>query len=287
MSHTAQIKAAQLARHADGDALVGADEDIGEGRRQQRGLLHRVIIVIDKIDGVGVDVAEELGADGGEPGLGRPAGRPGHVARIDLAEVALGIDERVQQRAVALGKADHRVVDRGVAVGVQAHRLSDDVRALRARAGEKPHLVHRIEELSVRGLEAVDLRDGARDNDGHRVGHVVRFQRLGDVLLHHVRVKAHHIRVCAAVGLLACFVVLLHSCTSKIAPAAKMAADHTLSNISYHTFLCSATPRRKRKLPQNAIFSPKTHKSAAPARIDKIAAQSVHADTPIGMEVKR
>lgn len=42
-----------------------------------------------------------------------------------------------------------------------------------------------------------------------------------------------------------------------------MAAGHTISNISYHTFLCSATPRRKRKLPQNAIFSPKAHKAAA------------------------
>ena len=59
-----------------------------------------------------------------------------------------------------------------------------------------------------------------------------------------------------------------------------MAAGHTISNISYHTFLCSATPRWKRKLPQNAIFSPKAHKAAAAAHIDKIAAQSVQCRYP-------
>lgn len=59
-----------------------------------------------------------------------------------------------------------------------------------------------------------------------------------------------------------------------------MAAGHTISNISYHTFLCSATPRRKRKLPQNAIFSPKAHKTGAAAQIDKIAAQSVQCRYP-------
>ena len=59
-----------------------------------------------------------------------------------------------------------------------------------------------------------------------------------------------------------------------------MAAGHTISNISYHTFFCSATPRRKRKLPQNAIFSPKAHKTGAAAHIDKIAAQSVQCRYP-------
>ena len=59
-----------------------------------------------------------------------------------------------------------------------------------------------------------------------------------------------------------------------------MAAGHTISNISYHTFLCSATPRRKRKLPQNAIFSPKAHKTGAAAHIGKIAAQSVQCRYP-------
>lgn len=59
-----------------------------------------------------------------------------------------------------------------------------------------------------------------------------------------------------------------------------MAAGHAISNISYHTFLCSATPRRKRKLPQNAIFSPKAHKTGAAAHIGKIAAQSAQCRYP-------
>ena len=197
VAHLAEVEAAQLARHADGNALIGAHEDVREGRRQQRRLLHGVVVVVDEIDGIGVDVAEQLGADGGELCLRVAARRPRHVARVDLTEVALGVHERVQQRTVALGKAHHRVIDGGVAVGIEPHGLTDDVRALRARAVQQSHLIHGIEELAVAGLEAVDLRNGARDDDRHRVGHIVRLQRIGDALLDHVRTQAEDVGVIA------------------------------------------------------------------------------------------
>ena len=49
--------------------------------------------------------------------------------------------------------------------------------------------------------------------------------------------------------------------------------------------LCNTA--EEEKIAAKRHFLPKAHKTGAAAHIDKIAAQSVHADTPIGMEVKR
>ena len=76
---------------------------------------------------------------------------------------------------------------------VIVHRRADDVRRLRARAGEKPHFVHAVQKLSVARLKAVDLRDGARDDDAHRVGHVVVLERFGDGLLHNGGAQPHYV----------------------------------------------------------------------------------------------
>ena len=102
----------------------------------------------------------------------------------------------MQQRFVAARKTHHRLVDRLVAVRIEAHRLADDVRGFGASAGQEAHFIHGIQQLPVRGLEAVDLRDGAGNNDRHGVGHVVRFQRLTDRLLHGRAVQPLHLRVC-------------------------------------------------------------------------------------------
>ena len=105
-----------------------------------------------------------------------------HIAGIRLAEVALGIDERTKQGFVAARETDHRLIDRSVAVRVQPHSLTNDVRGLRARAGEQVHLIHCIEQLAVRRLEAVDLRNRAGEDDAHRVGHIVDLERIDDRL---------------------------------------------------------------------------------------------------------
>ena len=111
-------------------------------------------------------------------------------SRVDLAEVALGIDKRSEQRLVPFGETDHRVVDGRVAVGVVAHGGAHDVGAFGARSGEKAHLIHAVEQLAVAGLEAVDLGDGARDDHAHGVGHEIALERFRDGLLHHHRAQA-------------------------------------------------------------------------------------------------
>ena len=192
-AHLAEIEPADVRRHADGDAHVCRDENVRKCGREERRLCGRVIIVRDKVHGILVDIAEELRADGCELCLRIARCRPRHIARVHLAEVALGIDERREQRPIAPGKTYHRVVDGGVAVGVIVHRCADDVRRFRARAGKKAHFVHAVQQLSVARLEAVDLRNGTRDDNAHRIGHIIVFERFGDGLLHNGGAQPHYV----------------------------------------------------------------------------------------------
>ena len=185
-----QIEPTELGGHAHGDAAVGGHQNVGEGGGQQGRLRHGVVVVIHEVHRVGVNIPEQLGADGRQLGLCVPGGGPGHVPGVDLAEVAFGIHKRRQQGAVAPGEAHHGVVDGGVAVGVEAHGLAHDVGGLGPGSRQQTHLVHGVQQLAVGGLEPVDLRNGPGDNDAHGVGHVVGLQRVGDGLFHHRRVKA-------------------------------------------------------------------------------------------------
>ena len=195
LAYLPQVEPADVAGHTHGDAGVGRDQHIREGGGQQGGLEHRCVVVVHHIHGVLVDVGEQLAADGRQLGLGVAGRGVGHIAGIDLAEVALGVHERRQQGAVAPGQTHHGLIDGGVAVGVELHGLADDVGALGARAGQKPHLVHGVQKFPVGGLEAVDLRDGAGDDDAHGVGHVVLFQGVGDGLFGGLAAQSEDIRV--------------------------------------------------------------------------------------------
>ena len=84
----------------------------------------------------------------------------------------------MKQRRVAARQTHHCFINCGITVRIELHGLTDDIRTLCARAVEKPHFIHGVKKLTVRGLEAVDLRDRARDNDAHNVGHVVFFYRF-------------------------------------------------------------------------------------------------------------
>ena len=190
-----QIEAAQLGRHAHGDALVGGDQKVGVGGGQQGGLLHGVVVVVHEIHRVLIQVTEQLLTDGGELGLGVPAGGVGHVPGVDLAEVALGVHKGVEQGTVAFGEADHGVVDGAVPVGVEAHGLAHDIGGLGPGPGEEAHLIHGIQQLPVGGLEAVDLRDGPGEDHRHGVGHEIGLHGVGDELLQHLGPEAHDVGI--------------------------------------------------------------------------------------------
>ena len=172
VAHLAQIEAAQVGGHAHGDALVGAHQHVGEGGGQQGGLLHGAVVVVYKVHRVLVDVAEQLGADGVQPHLGVPAGRPGHVPGVHLAEVTLGVHQGVEQGPVTPAEAHHGVVDSHVAVGVEIMVWPPRWRSW-CRRPQQVHLVHGVKQLAVGGLNPSISRDGPGDDDAHGVGHVV------------------------------------------------------------------------------------------------------------------
>ena len=191
----AQIETAELRGHTDSDALVGAHQNIGEGGGQKSGLLHGVIVVVDKVHGVLIDIAEQLGTDGGKLCLSVSAGGPCHVAGVDFTEVSLAVHEGVEQRVITLGKADHGVINSAIAMGVQTHGLPHDVGGFGAPAGEQSHLVHGVEQLAVAGLEAIDFRNSAGNDGGHGVGHEVGLQCVGDGIFHHLGTQTHDIGI--------------------------------------------------------------------------------------------
>ena len=110
---------------------------LGSFAGSTRRLLARAVVVLDEVDGLLVDVGQQLGGDRRHARLGVAHGR--RRVAVDRAEVALAVDQRVAQREV-LRQAHQRVVQRDVAVRVVlAHHLADDRRALavarRSRSG--------------------------------------------------------------------------------------------------------------------------------------------------------
>ena len=76
---------------------------------------------------------EDGGGDIRHAGFGVAGGC--RVIAVDVAEVALAVDERITHREI-LGEAGERVVDRLVAVRMQvAHDVADNLGALQIPAG--------------------------------------------------------------------------------------------------------------------------------------------------------
>ena len=176
----AQVVGRHVGGHADGDAARAVDEQVGHPRRKDRGLLQAVVEVQREVDGLFVDVREQIHRDARQTGLGVTI-RGGRIA-VDGAVVALAVDERVAHREV-LREADHGVVDAGVTVRVVlAEDVTDDGRALaEARRGREACLVGGVENAAVDRLEPVArVGDRATDDHAHRVIEVARPHLVGD-----------------------------------------------------------------------------------------------------------
>ena len=164
-------------RHADGDALGAIGEQVREGRRQDDGLLLLAVIGGPEIDGVLVDPVEEQAGDFRQTRLGVAVG--GRPIAVDVAEIALAVDERIALREV-LREAHQRVVDRLVAVGMEvAHHVADDLRAfLEGRVRVEPKQAHAVEDAPVNGLQAVaGIRQSPVHDRRERIGEVALFER--------------------------------------------------------------------------------------------------------------
>ena len=70
-------------------------------------------------------------------------------------------------------------------MGIQLHGAPHNVGALNKAAGKQLHIVHRVKQLAVGGLKAVDLRQGAGEDHAHGVGHIVALQGVHNGLRLH------------------------------------------------------------------------------------------------------
>ena len=87
VDHLAEVVGRDVRRHPDRDPGGAVDKQVREARRQDRGLAPPLVVVRDEVDGVGVDVAQELGRDPREPRF-RVAHRCGRIV-VDISKVAL------------------------------------------------------------------------------------------------------------------------------------------------------------------------------------------------------
>ena len=164
--------------HAHGDARRAVDQQAGEARRQNGGLLEALVEVGHEVNGVLLDVRKHLGGDAAHPGLGVTVG--GGRVSVDGAEVAVPVNEGIAQRKV-LRHAHQRVIDRGVPVGVEAaqHGAHRGGRLAEGLFIDQPVLVHGIQDAAMHRLEAVPhVGQGTRYDDRHGIFNIA-FLHLG------------------------------------------------------------------------------------------------------------
>ena len=165
-------------RHADRDPLRAVGEEVREGRREHDRLLLLAVVVRAEIDRVLLDAFEEEPRDLGHARFGVALG--GRVVAVDVAEIALPVDERVALREI-LRHAHERVVDGLVAVRVVlADDVADDAGAfLVAVAGIEAQQPHRVQDAAVDGLQAVAGVRQRPVHDGREgIGEIALLERL-------------------------------------------------------------------------------------------------------------
>ena len=180
VDHFAEVMRRDVGRHADGDAAGAIDQQIGKARRQHQRLVLGIVVVRLEIDGVLVDVAQQLHRRLGEPAFGVAVGRG--VIAVDRAEIALAVDQR-QAHGKILHHAHQGVVDRLVAMRmVFAHDVADDVGAFDVFLVRRVAvLVHRIEDAAMHRLEPVaHVGQRAGHDHAHGVIEVAFLHLLGD-----------------------------------------------------------------------------------------------------------
>ena len=196
-------------RHAHRDALRAVGEQVRERRRQHHRLFRLAVVVRPEVDRVVVDAIEQKPRNLGHARFRITVG--GRVIAVDVAEIALPVDQRVARREI-LRQPHQRVVDRLIAVRMEiTHHVTDDLgRLLERGAGLQPQQTHAVEDAAVHRLHTV-ARVGQRavHDGGERIGEIALLERLaqGDLLhlpstdRHRRSIRRHRrgglIRLCA------------------------------------------------------------------------------------------
>ena len=169
VDHLAQVVRRDVGGHAHRDAGGAVDQQVGEARRQDRGLLLGVVVVRDEVDGVLVQIVQQGVGDARHAHLGVTHGR--RRVAVHRTEVALPVDQQVAQ-GKGLRHAHHGVVDGRVAMGViLTHHVADHAGGL--AVGTVPDvalLVHGEQDAPMHGFEPVaHVRQGPAHDHAHGV----------------------------------------------------------------------------------------------------------------------
>ena len=155
--------------HADGDALGTVDEQVGVRRRKNLGLLGLSVEIGLEVDGLFIEIAQQLFSSLGHSTFGVPV-RSG-VIPVHTTKVALTVDQQVPH-IPRLRHANERVVHRGVSVGmVLLEHLTDDACALRKTPiGNKAFTQHGVKHATVNRLQTIPhVRQSPPHDDRHRI----------------------------------------------------------------------------------------------------------------------
>ncbi len=170
-----------LARHAHRDAFAAVDQQVRNPRGKHFRLDFLLVVIGLEIDGLFVDVFQQLGRDARQPRFGVPHGR-GRIA-VHGAVISLPVDQRIAHRK-RLRHADQGVVNRRVAVRMElTHDVADHAGGLlRGAVIMQPHLVHHVENPPMHGLQPVaDVRQRAPHDHAHGVIEVRALHLVFDV----------------------------------------------------------------------------------------------------------
>ena len=169
VDHLARVVRRDVGGHPHRDAAGAVDQQVGEARRQNLGLVRRFVVIGLEIDRVLVDVLQQQHRRLGQARFG-VAHRRRRIA-VDRAEIALPVDQRHPHRK-GLRHPHQRVVDRGVAVRMilahdVAHHAGGFAIGLVRRVagflhGEQDSPMHRLQPVARVGQRA-------RDDHAHRV----------------------------------------------------------------------------------------------------------------------
>ena len=166
------VVAGDIGRHPHGDPAGAIGQQVREQAGEDLRLFLFPVVGRDEVDRAFVQPGHQLDRRLGQAGFGVAIGSG--IIAIDVAEIALPIDQRVAQREV-LGEADHRIVDRLVAVRViLADHVADHTgRLLVGIVGIELQLPHRPEQAAVNRLQPVtQVRQRARGNRGQGIDEI-------------------------------------------------------------------------------------------------------------------
>ena len=167
-----QIVRRNVGGHAHGDAGRPIRQQVGKGGGHDDRLFQRAVIVGPEIHRVFGQPLHQKFRQRGQARLGVAAG--GGVVAVDIAEVALPVDQRVAQVEI-LGEPRHRVIDRRVAMRVIiAHHIAGNLgRFAKAPGGRQAQLAHREQDAAMHRLQPVPgIGQGAVHDGGQRIGQI-------------------------------------------------------------------------------------------------------------------